>query len=119
LWILQTGSGNTITLRSHACTKRNLTKRILLLGKSGYPVTKRTCCHFVEKLHLSAPEPLGINPDEQFLNRAKTEVDKHPIKSKLDMETLILSIMLSIQQKIELVKKLFSITLYLYEEKYI
>ena len=62
-----------------------------------YPVTKRTCGHFVEKLHLSAAEPRGINSDEQFWNHAKAEVGKHPIKSKLDMETLMLSVTLPIQ----------------------
>ena len=34
-----------------------------------------------------------LNPDEQVWNHAKVEVGKHPIKSKLDMETLILSAM--------------------------
>ena len=42
-----------------------------------------------------------LNPDEQVWNHAKAEVSKYPIKSKLDMEKLILSAMLSIQQKIE------------------
>ncbi len=56
-------------------------------------------------LHLSAGEPLRINPDEQVWNHAKAEVGSHPVKSKLDMETLILSVILSIQQKIELEKK--------------
>jgi len=46
------------------------------------------------------------------------EVGKHPIKSKLDMETLILSAMLSIQQKIELVKSFFRLPDTLYAEKY-
>ena len=55
-----------------------------------------------------------LNPDEQVWNHAKAEVGKHPIKSKLDMETLILSAMRSIQQKIELVKSFFRLpgTLY-------
>ena len=55
-----------------------------------------------------------LNPDEQVWNHAKAEVGKHPIKSKLDMETLILSAMLSIQQKIDLVKSFFRLpdTLY-------
>lgn len=55
-----------------------------------------------------------LNPDEQVWNHAKAEVAKHPIKSKLDMETLILSAMRSIQQKIELVKSFFRLpgTLY-------
>jgi hypothetical protein len=42
-----------------------------------------------------------LNPDEQVWNHAKAEVSKYPIKSKLDMEKLILSAMLSIQQKID------------------
>jgi len=55
-----------------------------------------------------------LNPDEQVWNHAKAEVGKHPIKSKLDMETLILAAMRSIQQKIELVKSFFRLpdTLY-------
>jgi transposase len=48
-----------------------------------------------------------LNPDEQVWNHAKAEVGKHPIKSKLEMETLIHSAMQSIQQKIELVKSFF------------
>jgi hypothetical protein len=48
-----------------------------------------------------------LNPDEQVWNHAKAEVGKHPIESKLDMETLILSAMLSIQKKIALVKSFF------------
>jgi len=55
-----------------------------------------------------------LNPDEQVWNHAKAEVGKHPIKSKLEMKTLILSAMSSIQQKIELVKSFFRLpdTLY-------
>ncbi|MBS3954390.1 MAG: hypothetical protein KGZ88_15685, partial [Methylomicrobium sp.] len=56
------------------------------------------------------------NPDEQVWNHAKAEVGKHPVKSKLDMETLILSAMLSIQQKIELVKSFFRLPDTLYAE---
>lgn len=59
-----------------------------------------------------------LNPDEQVWNHAKAEVGKHPIKSKLDMETLILSAMLSIQQKIELVKRFFRLPDTLHAEKY-
>ena len=59
-----------------------------------------------------------LNPDEQVWNHAKAEVSKYPIKSKLDMEKLILSAMLSIQQKIELVKSFFRLPDTLYTEKY-
>jgi transposase len=61
-----------------------------------------------------APE---LNPDEQVWNHAKAEVGKYPIKSKLEMETLILSAMRSIQQKIELVKSFFQLPDTLYAEK--
>ena len=59
-----------------------------------------------------------LNPDEQVWNHAKAEVSKYPIKSKLDMEKLILSAMLSIQQKIELVKSFFRLPDTLYTGKY-
>jgi transposase len=59
-----------------------------------------------------------LNPDEQVWNHAKAEVDKHPIKSKHDMETLILSAMLPIQQKIELVKSFFRLPDTLYAKKH-
>ena len=58
-----------------------------------------------------------LNPDEQVWNHAKAEVGKHPIKSKLEMEKLIISAMLSIQQKIELVKSFFRLPYTLYAEK--
>jgi transposase len=58
-----------------------------------------------------------LNSDEQVWNHAKAEVSKYPIKSKLDMEKLILSAMLSIQQKIELVKSFFRLPDTLYTEK--
>jgi transposase len=57
-----------------------------------------------------------LNPDEQVWNHAKAEVGKHPIKSKLKMEALILSAMQSIQQKIELVKSFFRLPDTLYAE---
>lgn len=57
-----------------------------------------------------------LNPDEQVWNHAKAEVGKHPIKSKLEMEALILSVMRSIQQKIELVKSFFQLPGTLYAE---
>ena len=58
-----------------------------------------------------------LNPDEQVWNHAKSEVGKHPIKSKLEMEKLILSAMLSIQHKIELVKSFFRLPDTLYAQK--
>jgi hypothetical protein len=60
-----------------------------------------------------------LNPDEQVWNHAKSDVGKRPIKSKLEMESLILSAMQSIQQKIELVKSFFRLPDTLYAEKYI
>ena len=59
-----------------------------------------------------------LNPDEQVWNHAKAEVGQHPIKNKLEMETLILSVMQSIQQKIELVKSFFRLPDTLYADKY-
>ena len=55
-----------------------------------------------------------LNPDEQVWNHAKAEVSKRPIKSKLEMESSILSAMSAIQQKTELVKSFFRLpdTLY-------
>ena len=55
-----------------------------------------------------------LNPDEQVWNHAKAEVSKRPIKSKLEMESSILSAMRAIQQKTELVKSFFRLpdTLY-------
>ena len=47
-------------------------------------------------LYTYSPE---LNPDEQVWNHAKAEVSKCHIKSKLDMKKLILSALLSIQQK--------------------
>ncbi len=66
---------------------------------------------------LPAYSPV-LNPDEQVWNHAKAEVGKHPIKNKLEMETLILSVMQSIQQKIELVKSFFRLPDTLYADKY-
>lgn len=57
-----------------------------------------------------------LNPDEQVWNHAKAEVGKHPIKSKLEMEAVILSVMRSIQQKVELVKSFFQLPDTLYAE---
>jgi transposase len=66
---------------------------------------------------LTAYSP-ELNPDEQVWNHAKAEVGKQPIKSKHDMENLILSTMLSIQQKTEIVKSFFRLHDTLYAEKY-
>ena len=76
--------------------------------------------HHSKKVHVFLETQLGeimiafltayspeLNPDEQVWNHAKAEVGKQPIKSKLDMETLILSVMPAIQQKIELVERFF------------
>lgn len=59
-----------------------------------------------------------LNPDEQVWNHAKAEVGKHPIKSKIEMETLILSAMRTIQQKTDLVKSFFCLPETLYAGKY-
>ncbi len=59
-----------------------------------------------------------LNPDEHVWNHAKAEVGKRTIQSKLDMESVILSVMRSIQQKIELVKSFFRLPDTLYAEDY-
>jgi transposase len=59
-----------------------------------------------------------LNSYEQVCNHAKAEVGKHPIKSKLNMETIILSAMLSIHQKIERVKSFFRLPDTLYAGQY-
>jgi transposase len=59
-----------------------------------------------------------LNPDEQVWNRAKAEVSKYPIKSQLEMKTIILSVMRSIQQKTELVKSFFGLPDTLYAAQY-
>lgn len=48
-----------------------------------------------------------LNPDEQVWNHAKADVGKRTIQSKEVMEKVILSAMLAIQNKIELVKSFF------------
>lgn len=55
-----------------------------------------------------------LNPDEQVWNHAKAEVGKRSIRSKDDMEKTILSAMLLIQKKTNLVKSFFQLpdTLY-------
>ena len=60
-----------------------------------------------------------LNPDGQVWNHAKSDVGKRPIKSKLEMEALVISAMQSIQQKVELVKSFFRLPDTLYAEKYI
>jgi transposase len=59
-----------------------------------------------------------LNPDEQVWNRAKAEVDKYPIQSKIDLERTILSVMQAIQQKVELVKSFFKLPDTLYTKDY-
>ena len=48
-----------------------------------------------------------LNPDEQVWNHAKAEVGKCHIQNKQKMETIILSVIQSMQQKVELVKSFF------------
>lgn len=59
-----------------------------------------------------------LNPDEQVWNRAKAEVGKCPIQSKVDLERSILSVMHAIQQKVELVKSFFKLPDTLYAKDY-
>lgn len=59
-----------------------------------------------------------LNPDEQVWNHAKAEVGKRLIQSKREMETIIVSVMLSIQQKAELVKSFFHLPGTLYAKDY-
>ena len=55
-----------------------------------------------------------LNPDEQVWNHAKADAGKRTIRSKQEMEAVILTAMRAIQQKIELVKSFFRLpdTLY-------
>ena len=55
-----------------------------------------------------------LNPDEQVWNHAKAEAGKRPVKSKQEMEAVILAAMQSIQQKVDLVRSFFCLpdTLY-------
>jgi len=55
-----------------------------------------------------------LNPDEQVWNHAKADVGKRIIQSKEDMEKVILSAMLCIQNKVELVKSFFQLPHTLY-----
>lgn len=55
-----------------------------------------------------------LNPDEQVWNHAKADVGKRIIQSKDDMEKVILSAMLCIQNKVELVKSFFQLPHTLY-----
>jgi len=59
-----------------------------------------------------------LNPDEQVWNRAKAEVGKYPIQSKVDLESTIVSVMQAIQQKVELVKSFFKLPDTLYAKDY-
>ncbi len=55
-----------------------------------------------------------LNPDEQVWNHAKADVGKRCIRSKDEMENIILTAMQTIQNKIDLVKSFFQLpdTLY-------
>jgi transposase len=70
-------------------------------------------CGEIMMAFLPAYSP-ELNPDEQVWNHAKAEVGKRPIQSKDEMEKTILSAMLAIQNKIDLVKSFFQLpdTLY-------
>jgi transposase len=85
-----------------------------------FVIADNACYHHSEKVQLFLEIQQGeimmaflpayspeLNPDEQVWNHAKAEVGKHLIKSKLEMEYIILSAILSIQQKIERVKSFF------------
>ena len=50
---------------------------------------------------------LGLNPDEQVWNYAKREVSKRVIRSKEEMEKVILSVMCAIQKNVGLIRSLF------------
>lgn len=55
-----------------------------------------------------------LNPDGQVWNNAKSDVGKKIIQSKDDMERVILSTTLFIQNKVELVKIFFKLPNTLY-----
>jgi len=59
-----------------------------------------------------------LNPDEQVWNHAKAEVGKRSIRSKHEMETVILAAMQGIQQKTERVKSFFRLPNTLYAKSY-
>ena len=59
-----------------------------------------------------------LNPDEQVWNHAKAEAGKRPIKSKQEMEAVILAAMQSIQEKVELVRSFFCLPDTLYAKDY-
>jgi transposase len=100
-------------------------------GCAVFVIADNACYHHSEKVQLFLEIQQGeimmaflpayspeLNPDEQVWNHAKAEVGKHLIKSKLEMEYIILSAILSIQQKIERVKSFFRLPDTLYAEKY-
>ncbi len=72
-----------------------------------------TQCGNIMMAFLPAYSP-ELNPDEQVWNHAKADVGKRTIQSKEDMEKTILSAMLAIQNKTELVRSFFQLpdTLY-------
>jgi len=53
------------------------------------------------------PYSPALNPDEQVWNHAKADAGKRPIRSKNEMERVILAAMPSIKEKAELVKSFF------------
>ena len=59
-----------------------------------------------------------LNPDEQVWNHAKADVGQRPIKSKQEMETVILAAMQSIQEKTDLVRSFFCLPDTLYAKEY-
>ncbi len=96
-------------------------------GQPIFVIADHARYHHSSKVHVFLDEHQGkimmaflpayspeLNPDEQVWNHAKAEVSKRPIKSKLEMESSILSAMSAIQQKTELVKSFFRLpdTLY-------
>jgi transposase len=59
-----------------------------------------------------------LNPDEQVWNQAKAEVGKQAIRSKQEMEAVILAAMRGIQQQAERVKRFFRLPDTLYAQGY-
>lgn len=60
-----------------------------------------------------------LNPDEQVWNHAKAEAGKRPVKSKQEMEAVILAAMQSIQQKVDLVRSFFCLPDTSYAKDYV
>jgi len=55
-----------------------------------------------------------LNPDEQVWNHAKADAGKRPIKSKQEMEAVIVAAMKSIQEKADLIRSFFCLPNTLY-----